>query len=306
MFGSIRHGRKWSWNGKNSKKDGNKRTGKVNTKRKNQNKYIGEKPESEEDMRTITIANLKGGVGKSTTAINMALMLSQTYEKKVLLIDNDFQANATKFFEKHDYERKSMEDVLGDPELYPQEVITKSGRYKLDLIPANMNLVAAADNLMMADDADQLGRIERITESVSKEYDYCIIDCHPGVGIEVLNALVAADDIVIPIKADKNALDGMEELNDVLQEIRAYNAHLKSVKCLVTMFTKDTDVVMGEEALKDSQYDMYETHIRYSKKVTAWTYENGKSLIETTPRSAATRDYKKFVKEYLRQAEMEG
>lgn len=250
-------------------------------------------------MRTAAVMNLKGGVGKSTTAINMALILSQVHGKEVLLVDNDFQAAVTKFFEKHSYEKPSMEDVLNNPILWAGDVIVASGRERLDIIPANMNLVSAADALMMDQNAQQMERIRNVLEQVQEEYDYCIIDCHPGVGIEGLNALAAADDIIIPIKADKNALDGMEELDDVIQEIKPYNEKLKSVRCLVTMYTNDIDVIKGEEALRNSKYDVFTTHIRYSKKVTAWTYENGKSLLETTPRSAATRDYKKLVLEYM-------
>ena len=250
-------------------------------------------------MRTAAVVNLKCGVGKSTTAINMALIMSQVYGKKVLLIDNDFQAAVTKFFGQHSYERKGMEEVLGNSILFADDVIIPSGRYGVDIIPANMNLVSAAEKLITDTEDDQMGRIRHVLNQVEGYYDYCIIDCHPGVGIEVLNALAAANDIIIPIKADKNALDGMEELDDVITEIRPYNEKLNSVRCLVTMYTRDIDVIKGEEALRNSKYDVFNTHIRYSKKVTAWTYESGKSLLETTPRSAATRDYKDFVLEYM-------
>jgi len=189
--------------------------------------------------------------------------------------------------------------VLRNPILFAQDVIVPSGRWGLDIIPSNMNLVAAADDLITDKDGDQMGRIRHVLNQVEEDYDYCIIDCHPGVGIEVLNALAAAEDIIIPIKADKNALDGMEELDDIIQEIRPYNEKLESVRCLVTMYTKDIDVIKGEEVLRNSKYDVFTTHIRHSKKVTAWTYENGQSLLETTPRSAATRDYKNLVLEYM-------
>ena len=162
-------------------------------------------------MRTVAVVNLKGGVGKSTTAINMALIMSQAHGKNVLLIDNDFQAAVTKFFGKHSYDKPSMEDVLRNPMLSAEEVIIPSGRWGLDIIPANMNMIAAADDLITDKDSDQIGRIRNILNQVEEEYDYCIIDCHPSVGIEVLNALAAAEDIIIPIKADKNALDGITD-----------------------------------------------------------------------------------------------
>lgn len=249
-------------------------------------------------MRVATIVNLKGGVGKSTTAINMALIMSQVHKQKVLLIDNDFQAAVTKFFRKHSYDNRSMEDVLRIPILRAEDVIIPSGRENLDIIPANMNLAAAVEDLTMEQDITAMKRIGQIIEQVQDRYDYCIIDCHPSVGIEVLNALVVADDVIIPIKPDKNALDGMEELDDVLTEMKTFNKHMKT-RCLVTMATRDIDVIKGEEALRKSKYDVFGVKIRHSKKVTAWTYENGKSLLETTPRSAATRDYKNLVLEYM-------
>lgn len=250
-------------------------------------------------MRVATIVNLKGGVGKSTTAINMALIMSQVHKQKVLLIDNDFQAAVTKFFKKHSYDSRSMEEVLRIPILRAEDVIIPSGRDNLDIIPANMNLAAAVEALTMEQDITAMKRIGQIIEQVQDRYDYCIIDCHPSVGIEVLNALAVADDVIIPIKPDKNALDGMEELDDVLTEMKTFNKHMKTIRCLVTMATRDIDVIKGEEALRKSKYDVFGVKIRYSKKVTAWTYENGKSLLETTPRSAATRDYKNLVLEYM-------
>lgn len=91
----------------------------------------------------------------------------------------------------------------------------------------------------------------------------------------------------------------MEELTEVIEEVRPYNPGLSMVKCLVTMFTNDIEVVKGEEALQKSTYSTFYTHIRHSKKVNAWTFEKGKSLVEVTPKSAATRDYKNLALEYM-------
>ena len=250
-------------------------------------------------MRTAAVVNLKGGVGKSTTAINLALIMVKVFKKRVLLVDNDIQANVSKFFSVHSYDYKSMENVLRDEGTIAEDVIRSSGRYGLDIIPANMNLDAAAVDLMLDQEANQMTKLKDVLQQVEDRYDYCFIDCPPGVGINVLNALVAANDVIIPIKADKNALDGMEELTEVIEEVRPYNPGLSLVKCLVTMFTNDISVVKGEEALQKSEYSTFTTHIRYSKKVIDWTYEKGKSLVEVTPRSAATRDYKNLALEYM-------
>lgn len=162
-------------------------------------------------MRTAAIVNLKGGVGKSTTAINLALIMATVYKYRVLLVDNDIQANVSKFFGVHSYDYKSMENVLRDTDTMAEDVIRSSGRVGLDIIPANMNMDAAAVDLMLDQEANQIVRLKDVLDQVEEQYDYCLIDCPPGVGINVLNALAAADDVIIPIKADKNALDGMEE-----------------------------------------------------------------------------------------------
>lgn len=96
---------------------------------------------------------------------------------------------------------------------------------------------------------------------------------------------------------DKSYNNGYEQ--GLAEGIALTGQGLEAVRCLVTMYTKDIDVIKGEEALRNSKYDVFNTHIRHSKKVTAWTYENGQSLLETTPRSAATRDYKNLVLEYM-------
>lgn len=250
-------------------------------------------------MRVTAIVNLKGGVAKSTTAINMALILTEIHKKRVLLVDNDIQANVSKFFGVHSYDYKSMEHVLRDEGTISEDVIRASGRNGLDIIPSNMNMDAAAIDLMLDQETSQITRLKEVLDQVDRCYDYCFIDCPPGVGINVLNALAAANDVIIPIKADKNALDGMEELAEVIEEMKPYNPGLKLVKCLVTMFTNDIDVVMGERALQKSEYSTFSTHIRFSKRVNSWTYERGKSLVEITPRSAATKDYKDLVLEYM-------
>lgn len=97
-------------------------------------------------MRTAAIVNLKGGVGKSTTAINLALIMATVYKYRVLLVDNDIQANVSKFFGVHSYDYKSMENVLRDTDTMAEDVIRSSGRVGLDIIPANMNMDAAADD----------------------------------------------------------------------------------------------------------------------------------------------------------------
>lgn len=257
------------------------------------------------NMRTIAVLNLKGGVGKTTTAINMAMILNSIHNKKVLIVDNDMQANTSKFFNVCDYERKSMEDVLRDESVNVREIIRYTDIDGIHVLPANMNLDAAAVDLLLDRETEQNTKLRKALDQVKHTYDFCIIDCPPGIGINVINALTVADDIIVPVKIDKHALDGMQDLEDIIVEVKAnYNSDLKLMACLVTMFKKNPVNESGEKILKESEYATFDTHIRYSEKINELTFHEGTSILELSPRSAAARDYKKFVNEYLEYNEL--
>ena len=151
-------------------------------------------------MRKVTLLNLKGGVAKTTTAINMSTILSDIHAKKVLLVDNDIQANVSKFFNLHDYDSKSIEDIYRDEDINVKKLIRKTRHENLDIIPANMNLDNAISCFLMQEQGDQISRLSKALESVADEYDYCIIDCPPSIGWNDLNAIVASDAIIFPFK----------------------------------------------------------------------------------------------------------
>lgn len=249
-------------------------------------------------MRTISLINLKGGVGKTATAINMAVILAKIYGQRVLIVDNDVQANVSKYFDLHDYDNPSMVEVYRDTATL-HDIIQGTGipGMPLDVAPTNMNMDAALIDLIKDPARDQITILKGHLDQIKDTYDFCIIDNPPGVGINILNALVAANDVIIPIKIDKNALDGMQDLVEIAEDMRVFNSNMESLRCLVTMYCKD--MYAGDLVLRRSDYDVFNTRIRYSRKVDAWTFENGSGLLIYSPRSAACVDYKIFVKEYL-------
>lgn len=248
-------------------------------------------------MKTIAVINMKGGCAKTTTTVNMAHILAKDYGKKVLVIDNDKQGNLSKACGVWSYEKPSLADILTGQQGI-ESVTQETNTERLRAIPANMHLLTA--NLMVIKDEErqQATILAGELEKVKGEYDYCIIDCPPDINISVINALVAADEVIIPIKIDGYAFDGMDELEEQINNAKQLNPKLKLRGCLVTMFYNRDVCRQGEEWLQNQRYPVFKTHIRRTEKADEVTFTN-ESLMEYSPRSGAARDYKAFVREYL-------
>lgn len=251
-------------------------------------------------MKTISIINLKGGVAKTLTADNMAHVLAVFHNKRVLLVDNDKQGNTSKAFGVHSYDEKSLSDILTARRIDPHEVIKKTRFQNIDVLPANMTLIRANLEVMMDSTRPQQTRLRAALGAVTGEYDYCIIDNAPDINISTINALVASDDVIIPIKIDKYAFDGLAELKEQIEDTRDdLNPRLRLAGCLITCFQRTDADRQGEEWLKaQPEYPVFDTHIRYSEKVTESTFAKS-PIAEYSRRSAAAMDYIAFVREYL-------
>lgn len=250
-------------------------------------------------MKVISIINLKGGVAKTMSSINIAHILATVYNKRVLIIDNDKQGNTTKFFNKHSEEELSIADLMTNRSLGADDVIAGTKYKNLDLIPANMKLLKANLDVIMDVSRPQQTRLKKALEEIKDTYDYCIIDNPPDINISVINALVASDDVLIPIKIDKFAFDGMNELIEQIDNAKEMNSKLKLKGCFVTSFVKNDVNVQGEELLKgDYKYSMFKTHIRRTVKVDESTFANS-PLLDYSRRCGAARDYMALVEEYL-------
>lgn len=248
-------------------------------------------------MKTIAIINMKGGCAKTTTTVNMAHILAKDYGKKVLVIDNDKQGNLSKACGAWSYDKPSLADILtGEKSI--REVLQVAAVDNMAVIPANMHLLTANLMVIKDEERDQATILSKELESVAEVFDYCIIDCPPDINISVINALVAADEVIIPIKIDGYAFDGMEELEEQINNAKKLNPKLKFKGCLVTMFYNRDVCRQGEEWLQNQRYPVFKTHIRRTEKADEVTFTN-ESLMEYSPRSGAARDYKAFVKEYL-------
>lgn len=251
-------------------------------------------------MKTISIINLKGGVAKTISAANMAHILAVIHNKRVLLVDNDKQGNASKMFNLHSYDEPSVAEVLTDRNVNLNEIIASTQYKNLDLIPANMNLLRANLQVLLDSSRPQQTRFRTAFKAISNDYDYCIIDNAPDINISTINALVASDDVMIPIKIDKFAFDGLAELKEQIDNTREeLNPCLCLKGCFVTCYQRNEVNKQGEEWLNTQrEFPVFKTHIRKTEKVDESTFAAA-PIIEYSRRCGAALDYIKLVEEYL-------
>ncbi|MFN2308729.1 MAG: ParA family protein [Gammaproteobacteria bacterium] len=184
--------------------------------------------------RIIAVTNQKGGVGKTTSCINLAAALALT-RRRVLLIDLDPQGNATmgSGVDKHEVEYTSCDVLLGEIDLAQALIASEVAGY--DVLPGNSDLTAAEVELLKAPDGGQ--RLRAVLAPVRERYDYLLIDCPPSLNMLTINALTAADGVLIPMQCEYYALEGLSALVDTIGQIRAsVNPGLEIEGLLRTMF----------------------------------------------------------------------
>ena len=251
-------------------------------------------------MKTISIINLKGGVAKTISAVNLAHILAVIHGKRVLLVDNDKQGNISKMFKLHDYENPTIAELLTERDANIHEIISPTQYPTLDVIPANMTLLRANMEVLLDSTRPQQTRLRTALKAVADDYDYCIIDCAPDLNISTINALVAAHEVLIPIKIDNFAFDGLSELIEQIDNTREdLNPALILRGCFVTSYQNNDVNNSGKEWLQKRQdIPVFNTHIRRTEKVDESTFAN-MPILEYSRRCGAAKDYLSFVDEYL-------
>ena len=184
----------------------------------------------------ISFANQKGGVGKTTSAINVASSLG-IHGKKVLLCDMDPQSNATSGvgLKKQEVEVSVYDILIGRNS--PEEAVVKTKYQNLWLMPSNIELAGAEIELIEEDVVQRVSKLKNALEKISSKYDYIVLDCPPTLGILTLNALNASNYVIVTMQCEYFALEGLSQLNNTLRQVkRIYNPNIELGGILLTMF----------------------------------------------------------------------
>lgn len=237
-------------------------------------------------MKKIAIINLKGGVAKTTTAANFAANLTKN-GCRVLLIDCDKQGNLTRLL-RCLTDGFTLTDVLLG-KCSAEKAIIKTAYENLDIIPADINLLEANQQITAPD------YMAKALQGL--DYDYCIFDCAPNIDMITLNVLACANEVIVPVKQDGFAEDGIRDILTQLDNIRAINPDIVFRGCLITIsaggcWADELSTILTQK------YKAFRTIIPYTQKVPESTVQR-RLLAEYSPRCGAAKAYKHFTKEYL-------
>ncbi len=248
--------------------------------------------------KIISVANQKGGVGKTTTTVNLATILAKR-GKKVLLIDADPQGNATSGLGlDKDIEPSTYDILVNEVELEEamQDTIIKN----LKVCPANMNLAGAEVELVSMMSREQ--RLKEKVDIIKEKFDYVFIDCPPSLGLITLNAFTASNSVLIPVQCEYFALEGLGQLLNTINLVKKHlNKEIRIEGALLTMYDIRTNLSnqVVKEVKKYFENKVYKTVIPRNVRLSeAPSY--GMPITEYDPRSKGAKSYIKFAKEFLK------
>lgn len=239
-------------------------------------------------MHVTAVENYKGGVGKTTTASNLAYELSCA-GYRTLLVDMDPQQN-TAYLLRAKRRKVNLEDAIS------MKASVKRAIQRC-VFSKNLYLLVGADGM----DSLDINHIDLrfILDQCREDYDYCIIDCNPGMTMLTINALVAADDVIIPLVPDAFGAAGLEKIRDYIDQAKEYNEELRVIGCVATMFNGRASQLRTIWKIMDSDViPVFDTCISDSEVINT-ALEQRKPVSLHRSKSSVAEDYRNFTKEYV-------
>ena len=252
--------------------------------------------------RVFAIANQKGGVGKTTTSINLAACLAEA-GRRTLVIDLDPQSNTTTGLGVDSHKvGLSMYELLVDENVKVSDVVKAEIRPNLSLLPAKVDLYAADIELVYLDQREY--RMRRALESVKPNYDFILIDCPPSLGLLTVNALTAADGVILPLQCEYFALEGMQQLLNTIRLVRdRLNPKISLFGVVLTMY--DPRTKLGSEVVREiSEHfpkEKFQTIVARNVRLSE-APSFGLTILEHDPRSPGALAYKQLAEEVIARA----
>ena len=247
----------------------------------------------------LTLANQKGGVGKTTTAVNLAAFLGKK-RKSVLVIDLDPQGNATSGLgiDKGELESTIYDVIVNDEPI--KNAILESSAKNVNICPTNINLAGAEIELVNVMSREQV--LKNAIKPVKNEYDYIIIDCPPSLSILTINALTASDGIIIPIQGEYYALEGLTQLVDTINIVKKkLNKNLSILGVVLTMFDRRTQLTrqVEEEVVNYFGDKVFATHIPRNVRL-AEAPSHGVAILDYDKNSKGSKAYEALATEVIK------
>ncbi len=251
-------------------------------------------------MRTFAILNMKGGVGKTTTAINLAYILAKVYQQRVLLVDADGQANATRaLLPEGEYD--GLMALLSGGVICYDEIVEHTGIKGLDMVPANNMLWQIDLSCVTAVGRGTLRALRDMRDAIVEDdaYDVIVIDCPPSFSGACAAAVAASNSIIIPVLPDAFSAEGMEDLVAQIDGVRKIQPDVRIAGCLINQFHRANVVLDATERLREvAPVPVFDTVIHRTDKVLESTWAHQPVLL-WSPRSSAARDFRAWVRELV-------
>ena len=258
-------------------------------------------------MRTIAVINLKGGVAKTITSNSVAYILA-SQGNRVLLVDNDKQGDASRGLNRRTQDGEGIDRIMTarHPEDWMNKLIKHTDFAGLDVLPANMRLLSANQAVMLDQTRPQQFRIRDALECVKNQYDFCIIDNAPDINVSTINALTAADTVLVPIQCEYYALEGLNQMLKTVDLVkRKLNPSLELEGVVFTMYDARTNLSLQvvESVKSNLNQTIYKTIIPRNVRL-AEAPSHGMSINHYSSRSTGAESYRMLAAEVISRGEV--